>query len=275
MKLRIDHTALESFRLWTDNVLLRENEAYYNYSGGLYHIENPIISNFETYASPFAQWVYDQSVSGANIPTGVFVNGVFTPRDTNGLKLDYNHGRCYFTSGQSNVTSSFARKEINTYVTSKDEVELLFETVWTSDSEYPVQKSGIPYNKDIYPAIFIKYYGTENEPYAFGGMDETSFKYRSVILAKSAYQLDGLMGIFRDTQARTIPLFSAANLPFNYYGDLKSGNFNFTGEAVNCSKMYIDKVICSRLSESVNKQMNRGVHGGYIDFQIQIHRHPR
>ena len=275
MKLQIDHTALASFHLWLDNVLTSENQGTGYYSGILYNINNPRNSDLNSYASPHAQWVYDQSVSGANIPTGVFINNSFNPKGTNGLKIDYNHGRVYFSSSQDNITAAFNYKEINTYITVKEDIDLLFETQWKSDSEYPIAKQGIPYDADIYPALYIKYYNSDNKPYALGGMDTTTFKYRGILITNSAYQLDSLIGILRDTQARCIPLFSAPDLPFNQFGDLKNDSFNYTGEATGNSKLHIESVIPSRLSEIVNKSIGRKVFGGYVDFECSIHRHPR
>ena len=51
-----------------------------------------------TYSSPHKQWVFDESVEGAQIPSGIYNNGEFIERGDNGLILDFDDGRVILDS---------------------------------------------------------------------------------------------------------------------------------------------------------------------------------
>ena len=82
MRPQFQHEATTSFALWLDNYLVRHGEAYSNKVGNLYYIEddrlpvypeNPI-HGLVSYSSEYKQWVYNNDVNDAAIPSGVYID---------------------------------------------------------------------------------------------------------------------------------------------------------------------------------------------------------
>ncbi len=132
MKASFLNNLMSSFYLWLDHKILNDGEAFINYSGSLYEDYDPNYDGISSiYSSPFRQWVYDSSIIGANIPSGVTLNNnTFLPRGTSGLSLDFNKGRVIFDSNlvaNKNLSANFAFKEFNLYYTNEKDEQLLFE----------------------------------------------------------------------------------------------------------------------------------------------------
>ena len=72
MKPQFDNKVMSSFFLWFDNKLLDKGEAFENVTGQFYDASEEY-QGFSTYASSYSQFVADASITGATIPTGVFV----------------------------------------------------------------------------------------------------------------------------------------------------------------------------------------------------------
>ena len=87
-----------SFCLYLEHKLLDRGEAYTNFTGQFYGSDQDKIYGKTVYQSPHAQWVYDSSISGALIPTGVFLNNQFVGNNLSGIELSYQDGRVYLDS---------------------------------------------------------------------------------------------------------------------------------------------------------------------------------
>ena len=226
MKVAYQHEVTTSFVLWFDNFLLSKGDAYKNLTSQFYYQSDDRFPENKIYASPHKQWVTDSSIAGATIPNGVYNDGVFIPRGTNGLKLDFDNGRVILDSSFSssaNITGSFALKDFNVYVTDQNEEDLIIESNLKINSRFFRENAGIPPYDHVVPAIFISNEGSKNDPFAFGGEDKTTTYFKAAVIAENLYSLDGVLSIFNDS-ARTI--FSKINFhdhPINEFGDLKYG----------------------------------------------------
>ena len=110
MKEQFQHKITNSFILWFDNFLLTKGEAFSNKTGTLFnYTDSRLDSRFTPYGSAYKQWVTDSSVTGATIPSGVFINGNFSGRD-DGVVLDFDNGRALISGDvtTSTVTGEFA-----------------------------------------------------------------------------------------------------------------------------------------------------------------------
>lgn len=268
-----------SFTLWFDHQLLDKGEAYSNASGSLAKRNDPNLSSYHIYASQYKQWVYDKSITGANIPSGVYVDNSFVSRGVSGLKIDYQEGRAIFTGSKSNwsVSGNFAVKDFNIYTTTKSDEELLFETNYVVNPSTKYMATGDLTDKVVAPCIFLKIKNMDNEDFAFGGMDNTVVNARAMILASSESSLQGVGNIFCDSQKTSFCLLN--NTPLNRFGDTKSGMYNYTGlvqESFDYSNLvYIQKAKFSKLNQQAISNKFPDLYVGFIDLRLELPRWPR
>jgi hypothetical protein len=267
---------MSSFYLWLDHEILEKGEAFTNYTGSLFPTYDPSLDGISSvYSSPFRQWVYDSSIVGATIPSGVFIDDI-SPinRGESGLALDYNRGRVIFNNnliGNQNISAGFAHKDYNLYYTDEKEEKILFENSYSITSAIQGITGGLSHDESPFPCIFLKNRLTDNIPFAFGGHKKTETMIRCIVLATNSFSLDGLMSILNDSLEKTFPVFSASELPFDYLGDFKYTGFNYKEMCENydlANLAYIDNVTVSKLDEIRNSKTNKKSIGAFIDFDV-------
>ena len=222
---------MSSFLLYLDNKVLTKGAAFTNHSGQFYPI-NQNINGLSTYASPFGQLVSDFSIQGAQIPTGVFINGVFTPIGHNGLvDINYSKGQVYFSSPPNGVvTANYAIKDLNVVTPSVPHIQMLFDTKFELRSKTNQNLTGLFNNELTYPVIFIRQTSMKETPYAIGGQKKTYTNIGVYIFANSQFLLDATCGIISDLKYEYFPLLSAEVMPFNSYNGFRNGiPYNYTG----------------------------------------------
>ena len=275
-----DNKLVASFLLFIDNKILSKGNAYTNVSTRFYPSETKTLG-LTTFNAPYRQIVADTSISGANILSGIYVNNVFLNRGTSGLMLDFNNGRAIFTGSPSysTISGSYAIKDFNIYYTTDAEEHLLFETKFELKPKVSQTITGLMEPSKSYPAVYIKYNPGQNEPFAFGGQDETISEFRCIILSDSVFKLDAICSILRDVGKSYFPLLSSDELPFNEYGDIKSGDFynyqTLTTNKAGNDIIYIEKAQIKKFREIVNNSINSQVFGAFADFRLSIPRYPR
>lgn len=226
MKVTYQHEVTTSFVLWFDNFLLSKGSAYRNITSPLYHQIDDRLPNNTIYASPHKQWVNDSSIEGAQIPIGITRDGSLIKRGTNGLKLDFENGRAILDSSfptTASLTSTFAIKDFNIYVTDQNEEDLIIESNHKINSRFFRENAGIPPYDQVVPAIFISNDGSRNDPFAFGGEDKTTCYFKAAVIAENLYTLDGVLSIFNDANRTIFSKINFQDHPTNEFGDLKNG----------------------------------------------------
>jgi hypothetical protein len=281
MKATYANNLMSSFYLWIDHEILARGEAFINYSGKLYKSSDPNFPNNSIYGSPFRQWVYDSSIQNTNIPSGIYVNGSFVSRSTNGLNLDFNKGRAIFNNNliSGDITAAYSFKEYNIYYTDEREEKLLFEKAYNVTPKVSQVTGSLGYLDNPYPCIFIKHRSAENIPFAFGGEDSTETVIRCIILASNSFSLDGVISILNDSARKVFPVFDPNSFPFNYLGDFKTGdNFNYINLCKNqppSNLVLINRVTVSKLDEIDNSKINKKCVAALVDFELSDVRKPR
>lgn len=273
MNYQFDHYLLSSFRLWLDNHILDKGQAYQNVTGQFFPTSSEI-NGLYTYQSSYPQFVYDSSVTGASVITGVYANNTFIGRGTSGLKIDYLNGRV-FTSGVMNITGSFSKKEFNVYMNDKSAEVLIEEAFGSTREKRQKPFAAINPKNVIVPFINFTLVNSSNKPFAYGGEDETKTLIRGTIVTDNSFKMNGLLGLLRDCQYRCFSYVSDnQSIPFNYYNDLKTGGFNYRDfDNLQCN-IYIDKVFVSRISEIQNDQGDL-FQLGFCEFELTSFRYPR
>lgn len=281
MKLTLDHNIVSSFMLWLDHTLLEKGQAYINTTGEFFFDKDQQFANHTSFTSPFRQFVYDRSVNGPIIPSGVYYQGQFLGAQS-GAKIDFQNGRVLFTGTAKNLkplTGAFSYKEFYTYYTTDSEERLLFETKFIPRAKNYQPETGLASNEKIIPAVFVKYDQGTNTPLAFGGMDTTEINIRCIVLVDNPYLLDGACSVLRDTARTSFSLLTPEYHPFDALGDLKSGYYDYnyvnTANFNAQTQLFIKNVYYSKFSEKVNLDTNLKAYGAFMDFEIEMLRYPR
>lgn len=269
---------MSSFKEWYQHTLLDKGQAYRTTSGDLYATTGPVFQSHDTFASPHQQWVYDSSVSGATVPSGVYSNGGYEARGSDGLKIDYKHGRALFDESSQDgnaITANYSYKELNIYTTSKPEDKLIYETQFDQPPIYSTPTSGLRPDSVVAPCVFLKQFDSFNEPYSFGGEDQTVSTIRTIVFANSAYQSMAVNSLFRDTNSKVFPLLSST--PINEYGDLKAEwNYkNILNSATQSSLVHIDDVVSSRIENDLLSERHPNLYVSVVEFKLKKPRYPR
>ena len=287
MKPQFDNQVMSSMLLWFDHTLLTKGEAYQNTTGQFYSVSDEFYG-YNTYASTYSQIVADASVTGATIPTGLYVGDNVVNVGEGGADglyaIDYNNGRSYWSGAQSeNVTGSFAIKDFNVFLTNSTEDEILFQSQYTNRNKISnVVPTGLESDTKTYPVVYLKNDGSSNEPFAFGGQDNTIMNVRAIVIADSQFEIDAIGSLFRDEARSMISLFTASEMPFNQFGYYRNGTqYNYTGVTGPKSSsegLYLEEVNVSRFDrvlENEVRKFNPNVFSTIIDFEISKIRFPR
>ena len=271
---------MSSFYLWLDHELASVGQGFQVTSGRLYPVQDSNYGGYNVYSSPFRQWITDSSVSGAVVPSGVYFNGTFIPKGS-GVTINYNKGEVLLNTGlgrPNTITAQYAKKDFNIYYTDDREENLLFENSYSLAPKFSRITGGLNGDEQPFPCIFLKNTSYENVPYALGGQDRTMTTVRCIILSDNIYLMDGAISVMTDSARKVFPLISPAELPYNYYGDFKSGTSYQYSQVVttqNTNLVYINNVVVSRLDEIRNKHINLKVVAAMVDFELWQARHPR
>ena len=63
-----------------ENYLLKKGEAYENKTDDLSYLEDDRLPGLQTFSSPYKQWVFDKSITDADVPFNVTIDGVSVPK---------------------------------------------------------------------------------------------------------------------------------------------------------------------------------------------------
>ncbi len=283
MKELYSHKVLTSFYLWFDHNLLDRATAHSQVSTPFYYTPDSRVSDdYLPFSSPFKQWVADSSVAGVTIPSGVSGNaGVFIGR-VSGAKLDWDNGRILLPASgyteNDSISGSYSIKDFNTYCVNSSDQHIILEGQYQLNSRYNLfLQSGVsPFGYSA-PACFIMNTSSDNKPFAFGGMQDTKNKMRVIVATDDMYALDGCISLFRDLTESNIPLLNLADTPFNEYGDLKSGSYNYNQLATDRSShlIFLEKVTATKVNTPSNQKINPNLKFGIIDFYLSDPRVPK
>lgn len=277
------HKVMTSFYMWFDHTLTNVGQAFTNYSGDLFYREDDRLDGVaKTFSSPFKQWIADSSIGGAIVPNGVTINGVFTPRGTSGCMLDFDNGRVLLDPSvpeETQVYAQYSLKSLNVYFAEDNEQDLLFAKTFNLNSRYgDVSPTGLPPYDYVLPACFIMQNTSNNEPFALGGEQDSKSKIRVIIMTDQGHDLDGTISLFRDLRDSNIAFFSGAQYPFNEYGDLKSGSYNYL-DLVNQNQdqrmLFLEKVTSSKIINVSERRNFPNIKFGILDFYLSEPRFPK
>ena len=280
MKPQFDNQIMSSMLLWFDHTLLKEADAYQNVTGQFYDVSAEYFG-LETYASSYSQIVSDASITGATIPTGLYAGNSLINVGQGGAAglaaIDYNNGRSYWSGDRTeNITGSFAIKDFNVFLTNSTEDEILFQTQYSNrNKQSDLVPTGLEPGTKTYPVVYLKNDGSYNDPFAFGGTDNTVMKVRAIVIADSQFHIDAIGSLFRDKRHENVAIFEESDMPFDVYGYYRNNNqYNYTGVSQTKTydqMLYLEDVNISRFDrvlENEVRKFNPNVFSTLIDFEI-------
>lgn len=278
---QFSHEAQSSFILWFDHHLLEKGRAFSNKTGELHYLEDSRLPHgYRGFSSRHKQWVTDSSVSGAIVPSGFYVDSTFSGRANNFI-LDFENGRVISnTVSPSKVpTGAFAVKEFNVYPSNENLEDLIVEKKYIERPKVgsDISVRSIPPYSPLVPAVFINTQNQQNEPFSFGGEDKTTVSFSATVICENPYQLDGVLGLFADTNQKTFSHIPFSGVPYTKFGDIKNGSYNYTGLAAQSSEQpfFIEKVSIARITDKARKSIQNNLYIGMIDFDVSKSRYPR
>jgi hypothetical protein len=284
MKPQFTNNIMSSFLLWLDNKILTKGEAFYNV-GSKFYPTNTIWNGFYAYSAPYKQFIYDSSVPGATVMTGIYLNNNFIGTGISGFKaINYQEGLVLFSNNvnSSTISGNYSAKEINVKLVADSEEKVLFETKYYKNGTITVN-TGNYTNYEPFPVIYVSNDRGSNEEFAFGGEDITRNIINCIVFADSSFQLDALKSIFEDSERTCMPILTGWEFPFNVYGHLKTGYFNYTGVYAqkiqnDNSIAYVQDVNNLKLNSELMKdirEINPNIFVKIYQFDIEAIRNPR
>jgi hypothetical protein len=272
-----DHKLGSYFTLYLENRLLEKGQAFTNTTGIFYPNDQNNINGLTFSNSPYGQWVYDHSITGAIIPSGVYVNGEEVNRGTSGLSIDFLNGGAYHEDfGDSPVSGAFAYKDFNVYFKPENETQVLLREAFRSKDplNFLTGSNNLRINA---PCIIVSSKNSSSEPLAFGGLDEVTYNLQTLVLTDNYYDLDGALSIFRDLRENYFSVGGFEKIPWDFKGDLKDPEYSYNDINAAFSggyeKAYIDKVTINSTNSVDNEFSEFNI--GYAEFSIIAYRFPR
>jgi len=286
MNVGFDHELLSSFYLWVDDKLNYFAEAYQPSTSHTFQYVDSldVPSNYHAYYSPYRQFVW--SSDKVTVNDFVTINGTQV-QDKNGIYIDYNNGRVlvdtavHGASKTLTITGDFAYKTVNVYITDETEENVILNSdfiISPVNQTYLQQNGGFSDKIYTVPAIFLTLSNSINEPFAFGGLDNTIANLRAVIVADSNYTLDGVLSMFRDAARTCVPLIDFEDFPFGEFSHIKTHPYKYVDLSnASTSKCCVDEVRASKLTDRSREKItgSKDYKIGFLDFQVSKPRSPR
>lgn len=257
MRPQYAHDVVTSVALWLDNRLLANGLAYVNVTGALY-LQPIVAGTNKTYASPYRSWVYDSCASGATIPNGFYTSSGQLLTRASGLVIDFINGKVSTPQNWGPVlTGTYARKEMNVYYSSDEEVSYVLEQVYGENRNLQYTLTGLNNRVLAAPLAMITNARGQNQPWALGGMDDSRNTIRAFIIADSNYLQEGVNSILQDSAHSFIPFAPYSAAPITASGDLKTVPWSYcTGiyDYYGCNQgLYVENVYAYKLNEKANR----------------------
>lgn len=228
MIAQFDNKLLSSFLLLIDHKIQQKGQAFSNYSSQFYPISSNIQGQY-VYSLPFKQICNDTSVSGAQIMSGLFINGTYTTVGSGNLvSINHYDGAAYFNTQlpkNTVISGDYAIKDFSIYLTDQPEYKLLFETVYKTNNMYVQTLSGLSLDTRTFPIIYLKTKNDENKPFALGGIENKTKVIRAIVIADTEYQRTAVANILKDMCYSPFYLYSG--VPFDSMGNFTGKNYSF------------------------------------------------
>jgi len=226
----LDNQLISSFLLLLDYRILSRGQAYTNYSSLFYPITS-YDQNLNIYSCPFKSLVNDIGISGANVLSGVYLNGNYVTIGQSGLQaINHYNGCLYFNQQLPNntiISGNYAIKDFSIKISDQPEYKLLFETKYTTNGAYLQNPTGISLDSETSPIIYLRTKHDDNVPFALGGYEDKTKILRAIVIADTEYQRMAVVNILKDMCYS--PFYITTQVPFDAFGSYTGIPYSYTG----------------------------------------------
>lgn len=267
MKEMLDIKMGQSFPLFLETFVTKKAESHALYHGLLYPQEDlRLPSGVYAYGCPYPQMVFDSSITGATVCSGVWESGNFLTRNS-GIVIDYYNARVLSNRALSNPSGDFSVKEINFYVANENLEKLIIDSSFISNPNIDnfLTGSNIPYAYTL-PAAIITIDDSEQKDFALGGEKQDDFRAKAVILSEDTFTRDVFLNACKIANQRGFQLLPYTEMPTNESGDLKTGYYsssNYTSFDVS-----VESVRTSKLKDYATKSLPNSMFVGFASFDL-------
>ena len=233
---QFDNEILSAFLLYVDYRIQSKGSGYLNWSSQLYPV-NTDINGLYALSSPFGAMCNDVGLTGAQIMSGVYVNGVYTPVGSGNLvSINHYKGAVYFSQPLPSgavVSGNYSIKEVPIYIADEPEYSLLFENTYTTTNKYVENLSGLALDTETAPCVFLRTKNNASVPFGFGGLEDKTKTIRATIISKNEYHRMAVSNILADMLYA--PFYIPNSVPFDSLGNYTGLAYSFTGLSFNTS----------------------------------------
>ena len=259
----------ESAMQFVTDFLTKNCEAYFEYSGQLFETSDARLDeDYYIYASPYQQIVYDSSISGITIPTGIS-SSVGNLNRASGIIFDFNNGRVLSEVELSGVEAVFTAREINFYKTNENQEKLILESKYINNGDFEnfnASGGATPYDY-VMPCVIFSSDDFNSEPYSLGGEEQTKFLCKLLVVSDNVFEIDSIVGAAHTAKGRSFASLTREELPLNQLGDLKTGYY-FADWDRN-KDYYISKVYVRKMKDYATKSLPSAMYVAFIDLHIE------
>jgi hypothetical protein len=225
------------------------------------------------FQSSFHNFVYESGVLNQPSPTlisGVYVDGIFTPKSSN-LEIDYVNGRAIFNtaiSTSSVVRANFSYKEYS-FVRPDNSDPFKNKSKYISNSEIEDSPSPASPNLIYLPAIFIEVDRGSEVEFQFGGTNETLPSFRLAIVSDNLTQVEGIASVFLKNAKKAFCVRSITAGPkFNFFNNLIE-NYSFYEWCASPQYFgYLKSVKYNRFFDVKTESSQPKLFGGIVNVEI-------
>ncbi len=218
----IDHFVSQSLKEFLNWRCLKDLQAFKNVTGASVTPYSPRWQGKLALGTPYGGVVYDASIPGVIVPTGL--EGIPD------AVMDYRNGRFIVPTGSvyTGDPLEFSVNEVNFYISSSPEARLIFETKPLQNPVRLPATGYMPENAFIAPCVFVKSFSSDSVDHALGGQVKMTWNFKIICLMRTESQLLGMQKIIRDSREDIFPLISGSL--FNPYGGLTTPGWTYRDE---------------------------------------------
>lgn len=225
---QLDNLMVTSFMLFLDHEIQRQGNAFANRSS-LFYPETSDVQGVSVYSSPYLQMCNDTSISGANVMSGVYLNGNFVTVGQSGLiAINHYEGDVRFSSPlpkNTQISGNFSVKDFNVYLSDQPDYNVVLSQKYSANPKYAQTATGIPLGNKVMPAVFLVPKEQEAKDLAFAGIDDNAMRIRAMVVCENVYQRVAICNILKNLKLRQFKL--VASTPFDYLGNMTGINYNY------------------------------------------------